>query len=148
MNTFDTIIESMPNIYSSHKNGNLSRLKCFGMLNFKCLCIVAIEKVFFPYKDLHTLRYEAGQFLLTIIYTICTWIKINILYMDKKFFMRFLCLVEPSDYIHPSRSRIPQLLFQLLKRNNCVKSTQPLWCIIYKSRTYATVRISFPHNCL
>ena len=53
----------MPNIYSSHKNGNLSRLKCFGMLNFKCLCIVAIEKVFLPYKGLYTLRYEAGQFL-------------------------------------------------------------------------------------
>ena len=128
----------MPNIYSSHKNGNLSRLKCFGMLNFKCLCIVAIEKVFLPYKGLYTLRYEAGQFLLTIIYTICTWIKINILYGHKDFFYvasygwKNQAIVLIMREVHTTQ------------KHNCVKCTQPLWCIIYESRTYTTVKIYLP----
>ena len=106
-------------------------------------------KSFFPYKGLPTMRYEAGQFLLTIIYTICTWIKINILYGQKS----FLCFVFslPSwTYVLYSSFKIPVFFYyyHLLRRSNCVKCTQPLWCIIYISRTHTTAKISFPHNCL
>ena len=98
--------------------------------------VCSILKVFWDWTFCHIREVEIGQFSLTTIYTIYTWIKINIL-NGQRFYSSLL--LERIRVLYWSCT----ILVVPVKSTFRVKCTRALWWVIYKR--IAVKNVYFPH---